>query len=156
MNSSNFRTTATVWSKKLLSLLSSLFAVRNFAFLLFFLFLTAGIATAYSYYQVSRATIERLRESKARLEFVVKSQDETIRMMREDHRRTTEALIRVNQTIERSQRSARRLQGALYRERRGKTSLDDLAILVPEKIEYRANTATKRLFKSLEEISSKK
>ena len=102
----------------------------------------------YYYYKDTQSRIQTLTENSARLEAVTKEQDNTINVLVEDQQKFEELNIE--------------LQCKLYKENEykdvliGKLRKHDLAKLSMQKpglIEKRINNGTKKLFKSLEDLT---
>lgn len=117
-----------------------------------------GIASAglFFYVQHLRSANEELRNDKAALEVSVETQKETIKQILEDHKDITEAKTKIQEKVAKLEESSRKLEETLYRERRRKKSLEELAIKRASLIQKLINKATQKQFDCFELISQGK
>jgi hypothetical protein len=102
----------------------------------------------YYYYKDTQSRIQTLTENSARLEAVTKEQDNTINVLVEDQQKFEELNIELQSKLDKANEYKDVLIGKLR-----KHDLAKLSMQKPGLIEKRINNGTKKLFKSLEELT---
>ena len=102
----------------------------------------------YYYYKDTQSRIQTLTENSARLEAVTKEQDNTINVLVEDQQKFEELNIELQSKLDKANEYKDVLIGKLR-----KHDLAKLSMQKPGLIEKRINNGTKKLFKSLEDIT---
>ena len=102
----------------------------------------------YYYYKDTQSRIQTLTENSARLEAVTKEQDNTINVLVEDQQKFEELNIELQSKLDKANEYKDVLIGKLR-----KHDLAKLSMQKPGLIEKRVNNGTKKLFKSLEELT---
>ena len=102
----------------------------------------------YYYYKDTQSRIQTLTENSARLEAVTKEQDNTINVLVEDQQKFEELNIELQSKLDKANEYKDVLIGKLR-----KHDLAKLSMQKPGLIEKRINNGTKKLFKSLEDLT---
>ena len=102
----------------------------------------------YYYYKDTQSRIQTLTENSARLEVVTKEQDNTINVLVKDQQKFEELNIELQSKLDKANEYKDVLIGKLR-----KHDLAKLSMQKPGLIEKRINNGTKKLFKSLEELT---
>ena len=102
----------------------------------------------YYYYKDTQSRIQTLTENSARLEAVTKEQDNTINLLVEDQQKFEELNIELQSKLDKANEYKDVLIGKLR-----KHDLAKLSMQKPGLIEKRINNGTKKLFKSLEDLT---
>ena len=102
----------------------------------------------YYYYKDTQSPIQTLTENSARLEAVTKEQDNTINVLVEDQQKFEELNIELQSKLDKANEYKDVLIGKLR-----KHDLAKLSMQKPGLIEKRINNGTKKLFKSLEDLT---
>ena len=102
----------------------------------------------YYYYKDTQSRIQTLTENSARLEAVTKEQDNTINVLVKDQQKFEELNIELQSKLDKANEYKDVLIGKLR-----KHDLAKLSMQKPGLIEKRINNGTKKLFKSLEELT---
>ena len=102
----------------------------------------------YYYYKDTQSRIQTLPENSARLEAVTKEQDNTINVLVEDQQKFEELNIELQSKLDKANEYKDVLIGKLR-----KHDLAKLSMQKPGLIEKRINNGTKKLFKSLEDLT---
>ena len=102
----------------------------------------------YYYYKDTQSRIQTLTENSARLEAVTKEQDNTINVLVEDQQKFEELNIELRSKLDKANEYKDVLIGKLR-----KHDLAKLSMQKPGLIEKRINNGTKKLFKSLEDLT---
>ena len=102
----------------------------------------------YYYYKDTQSRIQTLTENSARLEAVTKEQDNTINVLVKDQQKFEELNIKLQSKLDKANEYKDVLIGKLR-----KHDLAKLSMQKPGLIEKRVNNGTKKLFKSLEELT---
>ena len=102
----------------------------------------------YYYYKDTQSRIQTLTENSARLEAVTKEQDNTINVLVEDQQKFEELNIELQSKLDKANEYKDVLIGKLR-----KQALAKLSMQKPGLIEKRINNGTKKLFKSLEDLT---
>ena len=102
----------------------------------------------YYYYKDIQSRIQTLTENSARLEAVTKEQDNTINVLVEDQQKFEELNIELQSKLDKANEYKDVLIGKLR-----KHDLAKLSMQKPGLIEKRINNGTKKLFKSLEDLT---
>ena len=102
----------------------------------------------YYYYKDTQSRIQTLAENSARLEAVTKEQDNTINVLVKDQQKFEELNIKLQSKLDKANEYKDVLIGKLR-----KHDLAKLSMQKPGLIEKRINNGTKKLFKSLEELT---
>tara|TARA_R100000315_G_C5228212_1_gene139220 strand:+ start:887 stop:1294 length:408 start_codon:yes stop_codon:yes gene_type:complete len=102
----------------------------------------------YYYYKDTQSRIQTLTENSARLEAVTKEQDNTINVLVEDQQKFEELNIELQSKLDKANEYKDVLIGKLR-----KHDLSKLSMQKPGLIEKRINNGTKKLFKSLEDLT---
>ena len=102
----------------------------------------------YYYYKATQSRIQTLTENSARLEAVTKEQDNTINVLVEDQQKFEELNIELQSKLDKANEYKDVLIGKLR-----KHDLAKLSMQKPGLIEKRINNGTKKLFKSLEDLT---
>ena len=102
----------------------------------------------YYYYKDTQSRIQTLTENSARLEAVTKEQDNTINVLVEDQQKFEELNIELQSKFDKANEYKDVLIGKLR-----KHDLAKLSMQKPGLIEKRINNGTKKLFKSLEDLT---
>ena len=102
----------------------------------------------YYYYKDTQSRIQTLTENSARLEAVTKEQDNTINVLVEDQQKFEELNIELQSKLDKANEYKDVLIGKLR-----KHDLAKLSMQKPGIIEKRINNGTKKLFKSLEDLT---
>ena len=102
----------------------------------------------YYYYKDTQSRIQTLTENSARLEAVTKEQDNTINVLVEDQQTFEELNIELQSKLDKANEYKDVLIGKLR-----KHDLAKLSMQKPGLIEKRINNGTKKLFKSLEDLT---
>ena len=102
----------------------------------------------YYYYKDTQSRIQTLTENSARLEAVTKEQDNTINVLVEDQQKFEELNIELQSKLDKANEYKDVLIGKLR-----KHDLAKLSMQKPGLIEKRINNVTKKLFKSLEDLT---
>ena len=103
----------------------------------------------YYYYKDTQSRIQTLTENSARLEAVTKEQDNTINVLVEDQQKFEELNIELQSKLDKANEYKDVLIGKLR-----KHDLAKLSMQKPGLIEKRINNGTKKLFKSLEDLTT--
>ena len=97
--------------------------------------------------------VDTLRQEKVLLEEAVEGQSKVINRLKVDY----DDVLFFNQNYQKRMveldEESHELRKVLYRETYGKTSLEDLAMVVPEKVEFRINKAAAKVLSELEDIT---
>lgn len=99
--------------------------------------------------------VDRLREKNVELGAKVESQQEIITGMEKDHQKITAAKDDLSKTVDVLRKDSEELRDTLYRERRNKKSLEELALAKSELIEKMINAASLHVLECLEIITGK-
>ena len=102
----------------------------------------------YYYYKDTQSRIQTLTENSARLEAVTREQDNTINVLVEDQQKFEELNIELQSKLDKANEYKDVLIGKLR-----KHDLAKLSMQKPGLIEKRINNGTKKLFKSLEDLT---
>ena len=102
----------------------------------------------YYYYKDTQSRIQTLTENSARLEAVTKEQNNTINVLVEDQQKFEELNIELQSKLDKANEYKDVLIGKLR-----KHDLAKLSMQKPGLIEKRINNGTKKLFKSLEDLT---
>ena len=102
----------------------------------------------YYYYKDTQSRIQTLTENSARLEAVTKEQDNTINVLVEDQQKFEELNIELQSKLDKANEYKDVLIGKLR-----KHDLAKLSMQKPGLIEKRINNGTKKLFKSMEDLT---
>ena len=102
----------------------------------------------YYYYKDTQSRIQTLTENSARLEAVTKEQDNTINVLVEDQQKFEELNIELQSKLDKANEYKDVLIGKLRKHDLAKWSMQK-----PGLIEKRINNGTKKLFKSLEDLT---
>ena len=102
----------------------------------------------YYYYKDTQSRIQTLTENSARLEAVTKEQNNTINVLVKDQQKFEELNIELQSKLDKANEYKDVLIGKLR-----KHDLAKLSMQKPGLIEKRINNGTKKLFKSLEELT---
>ena len=102
----------------------------------------------YYYYKDTQSRIQTLTENSARLEAVTKEQDNTINVLVKDQQKFEELNIELQSKLDKANEYKDVLIGKLR-----KHDLAKLRMQKPNLIEKRINNGTKKLFKSLEDLT---
>ena len=102
----------------------------------------------YYYYKATQSRIQTLTENSARLEAVTKEQDNTINVLVKDQQKFEELNIELQSKLDKANEYKDVLIGKLR-----KHDLAKLSMQKPGLIEKRINNGTKKLFKSLEDLT---
>ena len=102
----------------------------------------------YYYYKDTQSRIQTLTENSARLEAVTKEQDNTINVLVKDQQKFEELNKELQSKLDKANEYKDVLIGKLR-----KHDLAKLSMQKPGLIEKRINNGTKKLFKSLEELT---
>ncbi len=102
----------------------------------------------YYYYKDTQSRIQTLTENSARLEAVTKEQDNTINVLVKDQQKFEELNIELQSKLDKANEYKDVLIGKLR-----KHDLAKLSMQKPGLIEKRINNGTKKLFKSLEDLT---
>ena len=102
----------------------------------------------YYYYKDTQSRIQTLTENSARLEAETKEQDNTINVLVEDQQKFEELNIELQSKLDKANEYKDVLIGKLR-----KHDLAKLSMQKPGLIEKRINNGTKKLFKSLEDLT---
>ena len=103
----------------------------------------------YYYYKDTQSRIQTLTENSARLEAVTKEQYNTINVLVEDQQKFEELNIELQSKLDKANEYKDVLIGKLR-----KHDLAKLSMQKPGLIEKRINNGTKKLFKSLEDLTT--
>lgn len=119
--------------------------------LLFVLLLTGGLAYGiYSYYVHTQNQLNILRENNTKLETAVKTQEESMRIMKE----TAEAQAKLSKELQNKLQKSEEYKDSLAEKLR-KHDLTRLSLKEPAKIEERINNATNKIFRQIESDTAK-
>ena len=102
----------------------------------------------YYYYKDTQSRIQTLTENSARLEAVTKEQDNTINVLVKDQQKFEKLNIELQSKLDKANEYKDVLIGKLR-----KHDLAKLSMQKPGLIEKRINNGTKKLFKSLEDLT---
>ena len=103
----------------------------------------------YYYYKDTQSRIQTLTENSARLEAVTKEQDNTINVLVKDQQKFEELNIELQAKLDKANEYKDVLIGKLR-----KHDLAKLSMQKPVLIEKRINNGTKKLFQSLEDLTT--
>jgi len=119
--------------------------------LLFVLLITGGVGYGiYSYYVHTQNQLNILRENNVKLETAVKTQEESIKIMKE----TAEAQAKLSKELQDKLQKSEQYKDSLAEKLR-KHDLTRLSLKEPAKIEERINNATKKIFRDIESDTAK-
>lgn len=110
-------------------------------------------AAFYIYFLRASSTIERLETENTNLKIVVQQQIDAFNKMRQDYDNIIQAKEELGKEIEVLQERQKKLEETLYRENRGKKSLEELATKKTSLIERLINKATQEVFQCFVEVS---
>jgi exoribonuclease II len=94
--------------------------------------------------------VKTLRSDKKKLELVIDEQKKVIGRMEVDYKQSLKFNKTYYKKVLELDRKSDILERVLHRENYDKKSLEDLALLAPQKIEYRINKATEKVIKEIE------
>lgn len=116
--------------------------------------LFVALCTAfYIYFLQASSTIDRLETENTNLKVVVQQQIDAFNKMRKDYDEIIKAKDDLSKEIVDLQERQKVLEDTLYRENRGKKSLEELATKKTSLIERMINRATEKVFQCFVEVS---
>lgn len=107
----------------------------------------------YIYFLQASSTIDRLETENTNLKVVVQQQIDAFNKMRKDYDDIIKAKDELGKEIQELQERQKVLEDTLYRENRGKKSLEQLATKKTSLIERMINRATEKVFQCFVEVS---
>lgn len=117
--------------------------------ILCFIAITTLVGTYY-YIQYLQYRVESLYENQTKLELRLKENETIINNLKFEHDGIIESKRELTKLVAVLDNDKKELIEVLYRERKKKKSLEELAIKATEKVEYRVNKATKNVFRCIE------
>jgi len=115
-------------------------------------FVTLCIAF-YIYFLRASSTIDRLESENNSLKTLVQQQIDAFNKMRKDYDDIIQAKEDLSKEVETLQEKQKTLEETIYRENRGKKSLEELATKKTSLIERMINRATEQVFQCFVEVS---
>lgn len=105
------------------------------------------------YYKYNKAVREKLELLVTTQETRIKDQQAAITGLIEDYSKIVSARNKLNESLRESQESIKKLEDKLFRENQGKSSLEELSRKKPGLVENIINSATKKTFDCLENVT---
>ena len=112
------------------------------------------LISAFAYYQYTSRTIENLRNENAQLKEDNAQLQENIVQLKKDFSAIITAKDKLAAEKEELEKKSKELEDTLFRERKGKKPLEELALKKPSLVEKKINEATQNTFECIEKISA--